>query len=225
MRRGRPARHLCVVRGAGLWYLYAGSARLRYQPGAWEVQWEVVMRRVVLSLLSIAVTAALTAGGCGRGPAEVASFPVDGDQDIVDRGGENVAFDREESADGGGSLRAESERPRTVRLYEIRNPRGLEGRLIVLTAQVKSVGVHGRVFPELWINAAGRNEVQARNPAGVIGKTRNWTPVRIEYRCEQGERPDLLRVNLVIDGFGRAWIDDIRITSEPLPPLAKAPSP
>jgi len=32
-------------------------------------------------------------------------------------------------------------------------------------------------------------------------------------------------VNLVIDGIGRAWIDDIRITSEPLPPLAKAPAP
>ncbi len=183
------------------------------------------MRRVVLSLLSIAITAALAAGGCGRGPVEVASFPLDGDQDIVDRGGENVVFDREESSDGGGSLRAESERPRTVRLYEIRNPRDLEGRLIVLTAQLKSVGVHGRVFPELWINAPGRNEVQARNPDGVIGKTRNWTPVRIEYRCEKGERPDLLRVNLVLDGNGRAWIDDIRITSEPLPPLAKTPAP
>lgn len=183
------------------------------------------MRRTVLFLLSIAVTAALAAGGCGRGPAEVASFPVDGDQDILDRGGENVAFDREESADGGGSLRAESERSRTVRLYEVRNPRGLEGRLIILTAQLKSVGIHGRAFPELWIHAAGRNEVQARNPAGVISKTQNWKSVRIEYRCEQGERPDLLRVNLVIDGFGRAWIDDIRITSEPLPPLTNAPAP
>jgi len=183
------------------------------------------MRRVVWSVLIITVVAALAVGGCGRGPAEVASFPVDGDQDIVDRGGENVVFDREESADGGGSLRAESTRPRTVHLYEVRNPRGLEGRLIVLTAQLKSVGIRGRAFPELWIHAAGRNEVQARNPAGVIVQTRNWTPVRIEYRCERGERPELLRVNLVIDGIGRAWIDDIHITSEPLPPRAKAPAP
>lgn len=187
------------------------------------------MRRVVLSLLIIAVTSALGLGGCGRGPAEpvreVASFPVDGDQDIVDRGGENVAFDREESADGGGSLRAESARPRTVRLYEVRNPRGLEGRLIVLTARLKSVGIRGEAFPELWIHESGRSDVQVRNPAGVVLKTQDWTPVRIEYRCERGERPDLLRVNLVIDGYGRAWIDDIRITSEPLPPLAIAPSP
>jgi hypothetical protein len=183
------------------------------------------MRRVVLSLLSIVVTLALGTGGCSRGPAEVASFPVNGDQDIIDRGAENVAFDREESADGGGSLRAEAGRPRTVRLYELRDPHGLEGRLIVLTARLKSVGMRGGAFPELWIHAEGRNEVQVRNPVAAVGKTRDWTPVRLEYRCERGERPDLLRVNLVLDGIGRAWIDDIRIASEPLPPLAKAPAP
>lgn len=69
------------------------------------------MRRVVLSLLSIVVALALGTGGCSRGPVEVASFPLNGDQDIIDRGAENVAFDREESADGGGSLRAEAARP------------------------------------------------------------------------------------------------------------------
>lgn len=184
------------------------------------------MRRVVRFariFAALAALAALAAGGCARGPVEVAAFPVDGDRDIVDRGGENVAFDREESADGGGSLRAEAVRPRTVRLYEVRDPRGLEGRLVVLTARLRSVGVRGRAFPELWIHPAGGNEVQARDPAAFVANTRDWTPLRVEYRCEKGERPDLLRVNLVIDGTGRAWIDDIRITSEPLPPPAPAP--
>jgi len=182
------------------------------------------MRRAVPVLLIGAMAAFLAVGGCGRGPVEVASFPVDGDQDIIDRGGENIAFDRQESADGGGSLRAESTRPRTVRLYEVRNPRGLEGRLIVLSAKLKSVGVRGRTYPELWVHAAGRNEVQVRSPSVFLAQTRDWTPLRLEYRCEKGERPELLRVNLVIDGIGRAWIDDIRLTSEPLPPPAPAPT-
>lgn len=112
-----------------------------------------------------------------------------------------------------------------MRLYELPSPRGLEGRLIVLTARLKSVGMRGLAFPELWIHAAGRNEVQVRNPVAAVAKTKDWTPVRVEYRCERGERPDLLRVNLVLDGIGRAWIDDIRISSEPLPPSAKAPAP
>lgn len=183
------------------------------------------MRRVVLPVLMSVFLAVLAAGGCRRGPAEVAVFPVDSDEGIFDRGAENVTFDPEESADGGGSLRVESARPRTVRLYEVARPRGVEGRLIVLTAKLKSVGIRGEAFPELWIHPAGRNEVQVRNPKMFVNQSRPWTPLRLEYRCEKGERLDLLRVNLVINGIGRAWIDDIHITSEPLPPPTPAPAP
>ena len=42
------------------------------------------------------------------------------------------------------------------------------------------------------------------------------TELRAQYRCEPGEKPERLRVDAVINGIGKAWIDDIRLTAEPL---------
>jgi len=35
--------------------------------------------------------------------------------------------------------------------------------------------------------------------------------------CRQGKKPDLIRLNLVVQGKGRVWIDDVHLMRETLP--------
>jgi hypothetical protein len=175
------------------------------------------MRGAVSCLILVLFAGGLAAvGGCRRGPSTIAVFPVDSLEGVIDRGAEDVLFQPEESADGKGCLVFEAFKPRVVRLYEVAAPRNAAGRLIVLTARMKSVGVRGSAFPELWVHFADGRDVQASFPMKGLPQTRPWTELRAEYRCEPGEKPERLRVDAVIDGIGKAWIDDVRLTTEPL---------
>lgn len=176
------------------------------------------MRGAFTGVLCVLLAAGLAAaGGCRRGPSTLAAFPVDSLEGIVDRGAENVAFDPEESSDGRGSLVFESFKPRAVRLYEVAAPRNAAGCRLVLTAKMKSVGVRGFAFPELWVHLADGRDLQLSYPMRGLAQSRPWTELRAEYTCGKDERPERLRVDAVINGIGKAWIDDIRITREPLP--------
>jgi len=37
------------------------------------------------------------------------------------------------------------------------------------------------------------------------------------FFLEAGQKPDLIRLNLVVQGGGRVWIDDVHLTGQPLP--------
>ncbi len=39
----------------------------------------------------------------------------------------------------------------------------------------------------------------------------------IPFFLQAGQKPDLIRLNLVVAGKGRVWIDDVRLLRQPLP--------
>ncbi len=41
--------------------------------------------------------------------------------------------------------------------------------------------------------------------------------VATPFLLQQGQKPDLIRLNLVVKGKGRVWIDDVRLLRRPLP--------
>jgi hypothetical protein len=46
--------------------------------------------------------------------------------------------------------------------------------------------------------------------------TTNWTTEETPFFLKKGENPDIVKLNLVINGKGTAWIDDIRLLKAPL---------
>ena len=44
----------------------------------------------------------------------------------------------------------------------------------------------------------------------VTGST-DWTSQQTPFRLEAGQNPENLRLNLVIDGSGVVWIDDLEV--------------
>ncbi len=159
----------------------------------------------------LALTAGCGAGGDGR-PRELAAFALDQLDEIVEPADETILMDRENSADGRGSLRVDAKRARIVRLFEVPLA-DLPGREIVCTMRMKSLVMRGPAFPELWASGGGRDPISVRDERGGVAHSMDWRDVSVSLVLEEGWKPDRIRVNLVMTGAGRVWVDDVRLTA------------
>lgn len=159
------------------------------------------------------------AGGCGQGtttPAEVTELnrlPVDTLTGILTQSG--VAFDPQESVDGNGSVVVSANGPTTVRLYEL-GDLDVEDARLIYQAKVRTEDVRGKVYLEMWCHFPGKGEFFSRGLTTAASGTTGWTSQETPFFLKKGENPDNVKLNLVVEGAGKAWIDDIRIVRAPL---------
>jgi hypothetical protein len=171
------------------------------------------MRSLKLVLCAVLIVILV---GCSKPPQDVVElkkFPIDSPEGIITQSG--VQFDKEISSDGNGSLRIIATGPTVVRLFELGDIDIENSRLIYL-AKVRTEGVEGQVYLEMWCQFPGKGEFFSRGLQTRLTGTTNWTREETPFFLEKGENPDNVRLNLVINGKGTAWIDDIRVLKGPL---------
>ena len=151
--------------------------------------------------------------GCGGRQQPLASTRLDSLSEILETG-EGLAIDPQESTDGGGSLCIEAKEPRIVRLLEV-PVQELPGREIVCAIRMKSLVLRGFAFPEIWVRVPGRDEFTARGTETAIQRSADWQDVIAVLTLPEGAQPDRIRVNLAVEGRGRVWADDVRVTVGP----------
>ena len=154
--------------------------------------------------------------GCSKAPQEVVEvkrFPIDSLEGIMTQSG--VQFDKEVSSDGNGSLKIIATEPTVVRLFELGDI-DIENARLIYQAKVRTEGVEGQVFLEMWCHFPGKGEFFSRELQTPLTGTTNWTTEETPFFLKKGENPDNVRLNLVINGKGTAWIDDIRVLKGPL---------
>jgi hypothetical protein len=144
---------------------------------------------------------------------ELKSFPVDSLDGVLTRS--SVQLDKQNSSDGKGSLKIIASQPLTVRLFEVSGIDVDEARLIY-RAKVRTEGVEGLVYLEMWCHFPGKGEFFSRGLQTPISGTTNWTTEETPFFLKKGEKPDFVKLNLVVNGKGTAWIDDIRLLRGPL---------
>jgi len=152
----------------------------------------------------------LLVAGCSapRVTRELARFPLDGTDQLIARSG--VQIDATVSADGGGSLLIIAEKPTVVRLFEVADADFAQARLSY-EAKLRTEGVDGQVYLEMWCHFPGQGEFFSRALHAPLSGSNDWTTQSTDFMLRQGERPDLVRLNLVVDGTGSAWVDDVRL--------------
>lgn len=154
--------------------------------------------------------------GCSR-PAQVAEvkqYALDSLDGIITLSG--VMIDREISSDGKGSLRITANGPAVVRLFETGDI-DVENARLIYQAKVRTEGMDGKVYLEMWCHFPGKGEYFSRGLESPLTGTTDWTTEETPFFLKKGENPDNVKLNLVIDGKGTAWIDDIRLLKGPLP--------
>ena len=146
---------------------------------------------------------------------ELKSFPIDNLEGIITQSG--VQIDKTVSSDGKGSLRISVSEPTVVRLYEARDL-NIENARLIYQAKVRTEGVEGQVYLEMWCHFPRKGEFFSRGLQSTLTGTNNWATMETPFFLKKGEKPDYIKLNLVINGKGTAWIDDIRLIKGQLMP-------
>jgi hypothetical protein len=173
----------------------------------------MVMRTLVFCVCIVFI---FTAIGCTKPSTEVVELkklPVDSMEGIITQSG--VEIDRAVSSDGNGSLKITATEPTVVRLFETGDI-DVENARLIYQAKVRTEGIDGKVYLEMWCNFPGKGEFFSRGLQTPLTGTTNWTTEETPFFLQKGENPDNVKLNLVIDGKGTAWIDDIRLMKGPL---------
>lgn len=163
------------------------------------------------TILCFACLAVLLFMGCSQEPAGVAElkhYPVDSLDNLINKSG--VEIDRDVSSDQNGSLRITTSKPTTVRLYETGDI-DIENARLIYQAKLRTKDVEGQVYLEMWCNFKGKGEFFSRALQSPLSGSNEWTSQETQFFLKKGENPDNVKLNLVINGKGTVWIDDIRL--------------
>lgn len=146
---------------------------------------------------------------------EFKHYPLDNMDGLLTQSG--VTIDKQISSDGNGSLRVEATEPTTIRLFETGDI-DIESARLIYRARLRTEDVEGQIYLEMWCHFARFGDAFSRGLATPLTGSTEWTTEEIPFFLKKGENPDNVKLNLVINGKGTAWIDDIRLIKDPLKP-------
>jgi hypothetical protein len=109
----------------------------------------------------------------------------------------------------------DSKEEQTVRLFEVQEPQA-EQCLLTYRAKLKTDGLSGRAFLEMWCRLPGRGEFFSKGLNQAVKGTTDWASYEIPFYLKKGQRPDLIKLNLVIEGRGKVWLRDVQLHKTPL---------
>lgn len=144
---------------------------------------------------------------------EIRRFAIDNLKDLITQS--SVELDKENSSDGHGSLRINSSGSSTVRLFEVQSP-GIDNARLIYQARIKTRELQGKAYLEMWCRFPGKGEFFSRALNQTYSGSNEWSSTETPFSLQQGQKPDLVRLNLVVEGAGTVWIDDIRLLKAPL---------
>ena len=145
---------------------------------------------------------------------ELKHFVLNSVEDV--RATTGVSFDRQTSSDGKGSIRVDAAEPMIVPLFEVTDV-SIENAVLIYQASLQSQKLDGKAFLEMWVRVPGKGEFFSRGLDRPITGTTSWMTIATPFFLQAGQKPDLIRLNLVVQGKGRVWIDDIRLMRALLP--------
>ena len=144
---------------------------------------------------------------------QLAHYPLDSVEGIINRS--DSILDKNISSDRNGSLRIITRKPATVRLFELGDI-DVENARLLYQARLRTEGVTGQVYLEMWCHFPGKGQFFSRGLESPLSGSTEWTTQEIPFFLKKGENPDDIKLNLVINGTGSVWIDDIRLLKGPL---------
>ena len=103
----------------------------------------------------------------------------------------------------------------TIRLFEVENP-AVEDCLLTYRAELKAEALQGRAFLEMWCRLPGRGEFFSKGHEQAVSGTVDWARYEIPFYLKRGQKPDLIKLNVVVEGPGRVWLRNLELLKTPL---------
>jgi hypothetical protein len=136
----------------------------------------------------------------------------------------NPTISKDLAVDGGAWL-ACCDKAQTFRLFEVPEP-GVEDCTVLYRAKLKTEGLTGRAYLEMWCRLPGRGEFFSKGLNQTVTGSNNWASYEIPFFLKKGEQPDLIRLNLAVQAVGwlfkktvtgKVWIKDVELVRQSPP--------
>jgi hypothetical protein len=126
----------------------------------------------------------------------------------------DISVDSSICVEGSGSLKITASEPRVVNLFET-GDLDIENARLIYQAKMRTAGVVGEAFLEMWCHFPGQGEFFSRGLQTQLSGDNNWVSQETPFFLKAGENPDNVKINVVIKGSGTVWIDDIKLLKAP----------
>ena len=147
---------------------------------------------------------------CNFAPAdELLRLNLDDASDI----GLRIETDADSQIEGQTAIKITTGWPTTVNLAEVRGP-DIENATLIYSAKVKTQ-LEGTAFLELWAHVGG-GQYFSRGFQSTVGGDSDWQTIQTPFLFQQGQKPEKVTLNLVINGKGTVWVDEIVLSRGPL---------
>lgn len=113
------------------------------------------------------------------------------------------------------SWRIDSTEKQTVRLFDLQHPE-VQQCLLTYRAEIKSENLNGRAFLEMWCRLPGRGEFFSKGLQQAVSGTTDWATYEIPFYLRKNQRPDLIKLNLAVEGTGTVWLRSVEVLKTPL---------
>ncbi len=124
-----------------------------------------------------------------------------------------IVADTTVKVEGNSSVKITSSWPTTVCLGELEAP-DCEGATLVYSAKLKTeLEKGGSAFLEIWAHVDGGKYFSKGLNDTADGKS-DWKSIQAMFAFQKGQKPDKVTLNVVINGKGTLWIDDVRLSKE-----------
>jgi hypothetical protein len=114
-----------------------------------------------------------------------------------------------------GAWRIDATGKQTIRLFEVEDP-AVEQCLLTYRAELKAEGLNGHAFLEMWCRLPGQGEFFSKGHQQAVSGTVNWARYEIPFYLKRGQKPDLIKLNLAVEGPGTVWLRKIELLKTPL---------
>lgn len=111
--------------------------------------------------------------------------------------------------------RIEAREPGSVRLFEVVEP-AVERCMLTYRAELRTGDVEGGAYLELWCRLPGKGEFFSKGLHQKVKGTTGWSSYEVPFHLKAGQRPDLIRLNLALEGAGTVLIRNVKLLRTPL---------
>lgn len=146
-------------------------------------------------------------------------FSISNVEEIITQAG--VEIDRDISSDGNGSLMINTKEPITVELFEL-DDKDFGNQRLTYKAQMRSENLQstgemrGISYLELIAKFPDGQELISRGPRVPLSGTTEWRPVETILYLDKGNSPERVKLNLIVEGEGKVWVDSVILEVIPL---------
>lgn len=109
---------------------------------------------------------------------------------------------------------ARLDQAQTLRLFAYEPP-ALEGGVLTYRVELKTEELDGRAYLEMLVRIPGRGEFFSKGLHDAVSGTNGWASYEVPFHLEDGQVPDLLKLNLVVEGRGQVWVRGVELAFTP----------